>query len=189
MSKLVVISLLLVSLCNLTLQQGEIAYPGALEQFPWFVLFHRVSLPQLPQLALFLDACGGTIIAPTWIISTANCGSPSPPNTTNYRILIGAVEWEDEVNAEQIIETTLFYRHPLFHDHSGNRTNNLGLMQLGTEIQFSARVQAINLPWNLIGDTFAGQELFIVTVLNQNGMCVSTVDRLKKKSLILINSF
>lgn len=167
MSKLV-ISLVLVSLCaTATLQQDVDAYPGAVGLFPWYAFFQR------DHGTWRSDACGGTIIAPNWIVTTSSCGSPD--NVTTYRVLLGAVQWQDEENAEQIIETTLFYRHPLFHDQSGNRTNNIGLMELPTEIQFSPRVQAINLPWSYTDDSdfFAGQDLCIVAVLNQinaNGM-------------------
>lgn len=159
MTKLL-ISLLLITLCvSVTLQQDVDAYPGAVGLFPWFAFYQR------EHGTWRSDACGGTIIAKNWIITTANCGSPA--NNTIYRILLGAVEWEDEENAEQIIETTLFYRHPLFHDHAGNRTNNVGLMELPTDIQFSPRIQAINLPWDYRDISFAGQDLFIVAALNQ----------------------
>lgn len=161
MTKLV-ISLLLVALCaTSTLQQNPDidGHPGAAGVFPWFVFYQRV------HGTWFSDACGGTILSSTWIITTANCGSPA--NNTIYRILFGAAQWEDESNAAQIIETTLFHRHPQFNDHAGNRTFNVGLMELPIEIEFSPIVRAINLPWDYTDLSFAGETFFIVTAKNQ----------------------
>lgn len=170
MTKLV-ISLLLVTLCaTITLQQDPDldGIPGTVGLHPWFVFIR--------QRNWFAESCGGTIIAPTWIITSANCRNSW--NLTVYEVYLGAVNWRLSSTPEQIIQTTLFHSHPEFNDSPGNRSNSIGLLELPTEIQYSERVQPINLPWAYTDNTFAGQDLYIVTVLFQyiglNGMSLKS---------------
>lgn len=157
-----IITLLLAVFCaTLTNQQGVdiTGYPANIGLFPWYVFYQRVHSTG------FSDACGGTLISSTWVMTAANCGSPD--NTTIYRVLLGAVNWQIEENVELVIDTTVFIQHPRFDDFPGFRTANLGLMQLPTPVTFNPRINAINLPWEFIGTTFTGQELFYTAVLNQ----------------------
>lgn len=165
MSKLV-ISLLLVTLCaTITLQQNTDTdgLPGTVGLFPWFVY--------IQQRNWFAESCGGTIIAPTWVVSSADCRNDW--DLTVYRVFIGAVNWQFDSASSQIIETNQFYNHPLYVDSEGNRTNNIALLELPTEIQFSLNVQPISLPWEYTSDSFEGLGLWIVAAIehfNDDGM-------------------
>lgn len=134
-------------------------YPATIGLFPWYVFYQRVHSTG------FSDACGGTLISSTWIMTAANCKSSD--NTAVYRVFFGAVDWEDEENVELVIDTTIFIQHHNFKDFPGSRTANLGLMQLPVPVVFNPRINAINLPWEFVDKTFTGQELFYTAVLNQ----------------------
>lgn len=158
----ILITLFLVVLCAaISHQQTDISgYPATIGLFPWYVFYQRVH-----PTGWFSDACGGSLISSTWIMTAANCGSPD--NTTIYRVLLGAVHWEIEDNVELVIDTTIFIRHPNFIDVAGSRTANLGLIQLPIEVIFNPRINSINLPFEFYDSTFIGQELFFTAVLNQ----------------------
>lgn len=170
MAKLI-ISLLLVTLCaTITLQQNTDTdgLPGTVGLFPWYVY--------IQQRNWFAESCGGTIIAPTWIVSSADCRNDW--NLTVYLVHIGEANWQWTSAPSQIIETTQFYNHPLYVNSEGNRTNNIALLELPTEILYSVNVQPIALPWEYSSDSFEGLGLWIVTVIehfNDNGMSLSII--------------
>lgn len=161
MAKIVITILLTIFCAAITHQQAAdiTGYPATIGLFPWYVFYQRVHSTG------FSDACGGTLISPIWVMTAANCKSPD--ETTVYRVLLGAVNWEIEEDVELVIDTTIFIQHPMFIDLPGSRTANLGLMELPVPVIFNPRINAINLPWEFTDNSFTGQELFYTAVLNQ----------------------
>lgn len=158
----IIITLLLVIVCAAITHQQALdisGHPATIGLFPWYVFYQRVHPTG------FSDGCGGTLISSTWVMTAANCGSPD--NTTVYRVLLGAVNWQIEENVELVIDTTVFYQHPNFNDVAGAREANLGLIELPEQVIFNPRIRAINLPWEFTDRTFTGQELFYTAALNQ----------------------
>lgn len=154
-----VITLLIVTLCaSNTLQQNTDTdgFQAPVGSFPWSAF--------IQQRNWFQESCGGSVIAPNWVLTAASCKNAN--NNTVYRVFLGAVSWQYESLSEQILESNLFHLHPQFDGNSENRTNDIGLVELSTEIQFSPRVHAINLPWEYTDNSFAGQVLYIVAAVN-----------------------
>lgn len=75
-------------------------------------------------------------------MTEAFCGM----NPTSWHIYYGETNFTHSSDSEAIISTN-FVSHPLFNYPVAWFENNIGLIELPTNIEFSSDVRAITLPW------------------------------------------
>lgn len=111
------------------------AYMG---QFPWFS--HIEGYLESNILAI---VCSGSIISSNWVMTEAFCGITS----NSFHLYFGNTNFSESLNSSEAIISNRFITHPLFQPSSWLE-NNIGLIQLPVNIEFSTDVRAITLPWN-----------------------------------------
>ncbi|XP_034232033.1 brachyurin-like isoform X2 [Thrips palmi] len=100
-------------------------------QFPW----------QAALLAEHRFFCGGSIIAPTWILTAGHCVDP----LTEFHVVVGALTMPKGHEASrQRFKTNRRFLHPRYDVKFLD--NDIGMLQLPTSIEFNIFVQAVALP-------------------------------------------
>ncbi|XP_055708064.1 collagenase-like [Phlebotomus papatasi] len=110
---------------------GSIAQPG---QFPETVAL----LFNLPMAHAF---CGGTLVSNRWVLTSAHCGGLSNAGIA----ILGAHEVQSALEFGQVRMTfTNIVRHP--HWNPDNFANDIALVELEHNVDFTWRIQAARLP-------------------------------------------
>ena len=89
------------------------------------------------------DACGGTIIAPGWILTAAHCLENSTGTryqASQLRIYAGITN-RSQKNTGQVRTITQIIRHPNYVNTAGG--NDIALLRLSSPLAFNANVQGI----------------------------------------------
>ncbi|XP_067637176.1 collagenase isoform X2 [Eurosta solidaginis] len=116
--------------------------PAALGQFPW-----QVILKLDPDDDLL---CGGSIIAPTWVLTAAHCTDKQQ----SMFLIFGTIIF-DNPNAVNMTSTQ-FFEHPNYNPQ--NLNNDVSLIRLPASLSFSKSVQPIQLvPSSYANFNFIGQ--------------------------------
>lgn len=113
--------------------------------------------PWMAQISLqtgdgWVHNCGGSLIAPDWVLTAAHCvvqndGSFSNPIPfTDLRVTLGEHDLYNPNPAGQPAEQVRFPDQLIVHpEYGANITNDIGLIHLSSPVQLNSRVQLIKL--------------------------------------------
>lgn len=115
-----------------------------------------VNINQVPWQVLLeiggQDGCGGSIIAPNWILTAAHC--VQGVSLGSIRVIAGITN-RSQKNTGQIVNVAQVIIHPSYGTNPNSiNDNDLALLRLTTPVTFNANVQAI--PYATQADANAG---------------------------------
>lgn len=84
--------------------------------------------------------CGGSIIAPNWVLTSASCLVVS--NVSTLQIVVGSIFLG---SSGFLYSASKFYIHPMYNQIS-LQNDDIGLIEFRTSIRFHANIGAIALP-------------------------------------------
>ncbi|XP_069961108.1 trypsin-1 isoform X1 [Cherax quadricarinatus] len=115
---------------------SNIAQPG---QFPWLVSV---------QLSNFYDAsyhlCGGTLLAPDWVLTAAHCLDGENP--AFLQVVAGELDMDVDEGTEQYIRVSHFIQHPQYTYWETPYENDLALVHLAEPVLVNDLVKVASLP-------------------------------------------
>jgi len=126
----------------------------------------RVQPTELPyQVAvihpIYNIDCGGTIIAPEWVMTAAHCWTseqqPTSPGISfeGYTVVVGSVNWkEPKFPPVNIVKTVLHRGY-----HNSRKPNDIALLKLSAPVIHPPFAMAAQLPNP--GESFVGQEAIV----------------------------
>ncbi|XP_063923282.1 trypsin-1-like [Zophobas morio] len=130
---LVLTSLLSCSLGTPTINDGRI------------VGGHDISIEEAPyQVSLQYDnshSCGGSIVAPNYIVTAAHCTEGKTEDGMSIRA--GTSIRED---GGQVIDVKKITNHPKYNTDSGSPDYDIAILELATNLELGFQVAVINLP-------------------------------------------
>ncbi|KAM6174110.1 chymotrypsin-like elastase family member 3B [Erethizon dorsatum] len=114
---------------------GEDAVPYS---WPW-----QVSL-QYEKEGTFHHTCGGSLIAPDWVLTAAHCIS----NSRTYQVVLGEYDQAVEEGPEQVIPVNAgdLFVHPRWRSYCVACGNDIALVKLSRSAQLGDAVQLACLP-------------------------------------------
>ncbi|XP_053064634.1 chymotrypsin-like elastase family member 3B isoform X2 [Acinonyx jubatus] len=114
---------------------GEDAAPYS---WPW-----QVSL-QYEKSGAFHHTCGGSLIAPDWVMTAGHCISSS----LTYQVVLGEYNRAEEEGSEQVIPINAgdLFVHPLWNPNCVACGNDIALIKLSRSAQLGGTVQLACLP-------------------------------------------
>ncbi|XP_069893096.1 chymotrypsin-like elastase family member 3B [Dipodomys merriami] len=114
---------------------GEDAVPYS---WPW-----QVSL-QYEKEGAFHHTCGGTLIAPDWVLTAGHCIS----SLLTYQVVLGEYDRAVEEGPEQVIPVNPegLFVHPKWNDKCVACGNDIALVKLSRSAQLGEEVQLARLP-------------------------------------------
>ncbi|XP_063001092.1 proproteinase E-like [Elgaria multicarinata webbii] len=120
---------------NARVVNGEDAVPYS---WPW-----QISL-QYEKDGAFHHTCGGSLIAPNWVMTAAHCISKS----RTYKVVLGEYDMSKEERSEQHIPVNSddIFVHPRWLSICAPCGNDIALMKLSRSAELSDKVQLACLP-------------------------------------------
>ncbi|XP_059751475.1 proproteinase E [Balaenoptera ricei] len=114
---------------------GEDAVPYS---WPW-----QVSL-QYEKKGTFYHTCGGSLIAPDWVVTAGHCISRS----LTYQVVLGEYDRSEKEGSEQVIPVNAgdLFVHPLWNSNCVSCGNDIALIKLSHSAQLGDKVQLARLP-------------------------------------------
>ncbi|KAM4806220.1 proproteinase E isoform X2 [Urocitellus parryii] len=114
---------------------GEDAVPYS---WPW-----QVSL-QYEKNGVFYHTCGGSLIAPDWVLTAGHCISSS----RTYRVVLGEYDQGVQEGPEQVIPINPgdLFVHPKWNSNCVACGNDIALVKLSRSAQLGDTVQLASLP-------------------------------------------
>ncbi|XP_074626323.1 chymotrypsinogen B-like isoform X2 [Acropora palmata] len=109
---------------------GENASPHA---WPW-------------QISLRVNGrhiCGGSLIAPNWVVTAAHCVDRNP-RPSGYTVVVGAHRRTGSTSVQRTYRLRQLFKHEGFSMR--NLRNDIALLQLSESIQSSSKVNTVCLP-------------------------------------------
>jgi len=103
--------------------------PAGHGEFPW-----QISLRFGYNSMRKQHICGGTLIAPNWVLCAAHCFSNM--RTDMYRVRVGEWHLNDDDGTENDIEVMKIIRHS-FYNHPHRHENDIALVRLASNVDFS----------------------------------------------------
>lgn len=102
--------------------------------WPWQVLMLLFGSPM----------CGGSIIAPNWVVTAAHCVDGYEQYVNNFKVRAGEHNTNTVEGNEQDIQVKKIFKYGGYY--KGNLRNDIALLQLSSAIQFGTHVQPVCLP-------------------------------------------
>ncbi|KAE8594790.1 hypothetical protein XENTR_v10019802, partial [Xenopus tropicalis] len=136
---------------NARVVNGDDARPYS---WPW-----QVSLQVLNSGSRYGHYCGGSLIAPRWVVTAAHCIH----YTNTYRIVLGEHDLSLEEGAEQNIpiNNSDIFNHPKWNRGCAECGYDIALIKLSREAQLNDKVQLGCIPPT--GETLSHNQLCFVT--------------------------
>uniref|UniRef100_A0A8C3YIT0 Peptidase S1 domain-containing protein n=1 Tax=Catagonus wagneri TaxID=51154 RepID=A0A8C3YIT0_9CETA len=106
--------------------------------WPW-----QVSL-QYEKNGVFQHTCGGSLIAPDWVLTAGHCIS----STLTYQVVLGEYDRAENEGSEQVIPINArdLFVHPLWKSSCVACGNDVALIKLSRSAQLGEKVQLACLP-------------------------------------------
>ncbi|MBN3309188.1 CAC3 Proproteinase, partial [Amia calva] len=111
---------------------GEDARPYS---WPW-----QISLQYLSG-GSYYHTCGGTLIAPNWVVTAGHCIS-----SRTYQVVLGEFDRIQVENNEQVMNVAKIIVHPLWDDSCLSCGNDIALIKLTQNAVINDKVQVACLP-------------------------------------------
>ncbi|XP_035269943.1 proproteinase E-like [Anguilla anguilla] len=118
--------------------------------WPW-----QISLQYLSS-GTYRHTCGGTLIAPNWVLTAGHCIS-----SRKYRVVLGEYDLTREENNEQIREVSKILVHPGWNDNCVACGDDVALVKLASSAFINDKVQLACVP--PAGDLVAHNEPCYIT--------------------------
>ncbi|KAF7665932.1 hypothetical protein LDENG_00127410 [Lucifuga dentata] len=99
------------------------------------------SWPWQVSLESFFPTCGGTLIAPNWVLTAAHCIT-----FHTYRVVLAEHDMNEEEGPEQSIMVEKMFLHPKWNDNCVSCGNDIALLKLTTSAFINDKVQPACLP-------------------------------------------
>uniref|UniRef100_A0ACB8EEM7 Uncharacterized protein n=1 Tax=Sphaerodactylus townsendi TaxID=933632 RepID=A0ACB8EEM7_9SAUR len=120
---------------NARVVNGEDANPFS---WPW-----QISL-QYEKDGVFRHTCGGSLIAPNWVMTAAHCIS----NSRRYEVVLGEYDMDQEDGSEQRIPVNSddIFVHPRWLSFCAPCGNDIALLKLSRSAELNDKVELACLP-------------------------------------------
>uniref|UniRef100_A0A672YQT8 Peptidase S1 domain-containing protein n=1 Tax=Sphaeramia orbicularis TaxID=375764 RepID=A0A672YQT8_9TELE len=99
------------------------------------------SWPWQISLESFFPTCGGTLIAPNWVLTAAHCIT-----FHTYRVVLAEHDMNKEEGPEQFIMVEKMFIHPKWNDNCVSCGNDIALLKLETSAVINDKVLPACLP-------------------------------------------
>eukprot|EP00064_Thunnus_orientalis_P017531 superscaffoldBa00003751_g17615 len=103
--------------------------------WPW-----QISLQYLSG-STYRHTCGGTLLAPNWIMTAGHCISPR-----TYRVVLGEYDLTTEESFEQIRSVEKIVVHPNWNDNCLSCGNDVAMIKLSSPVTLNDKVQPACMP-------------------------------------------
>nr|XP_039250220.1 mucin-5AC-like [Styela clava] len=117
---------------------GSEAAPGA---WPW----QAMLVEYYQDLDEFGFVCGGTLIKSQWVLTAAHCINRDTP-TTFIQVVLGAHHKDYSDSSAKIFAIDFFYRHESYIGSLTTYANDICLIKLPSEIEYSSTILPACLP-------------------------------------------
>uniref|UniRef100_A0A3P9NZ82 Proproteinase E-like n=1 Tax=Poecilia reticulata TaxID=8081 RepID=A0A3P9NZ82_POERE len=99
------------------------------------------SWPWQVSLESFYPTCGGTLIAPDWVLTAAHCIT-----FHTYRVVLAEHDMDKEEGPEQSIMVAKMFIHPKWNDNCVSCGNDIALLKLEKSADLNDKVKPACLP-------------------------------------------
>ncbi|CAG5115351.1 unnamed protein product, partial [Candidula unifasciata] len=118
-------------------------------EWPWLVSMHFLPPTNFTNQSGFKHLCGGSLIAPGWVLTAAHCFSDAAEdglsNVSNWRVYFGLHDLAMEDNQYYVQERLIeeFYTYPEFDLIKEPLVYDVALVKLNESVVYSSRVSPL----------------------------------------------
>lgn len=128
--------------------------------FPWVAYIE----PFEPETLNAFPDCLGSLIAPTWVFTTARCNVVTTNGVHSFingvfRVSLGSINITE---SSIVMISSSFVPHPEFALFGHHNINNAGLIELPYAVTYSNVVSSITLPWSIWNLELSGIESYFI---------------------------